>query len=73
MHSTDVLDCSRFPDQVHLRVPRGLRTAIKAAAAKRFTSPAEWTRQKLLAALEEDGVSLMSLGHQPDAENRIPS
>ena len=64
MHSADVLDCSRFPDRLQFRVPRGLRGAIKTAADKRYTSPAEWARQKLLRALEEDGVSLPFLDHQ---------
>jgi len=48
----------RFPDRVQFRVPRGLPAAIKTAAARRYTSPAEWARQKLLGALEADGIAI---------------
>lgn len=48
----------RYPDRFQVRVPRGLRSAIKAAADKRYTSPAEWARQALLRELAAEGVCL---------------
>lgn len=55
--SCEAITCEiRYPDRVQFRAPVGLRRAIKAAADKRFTSPAEWARQALLHCLETEGV-----------------
>lgn len=58
MHCATIDSEGRYPDRMQFRVPRGLRHAIKSAADKRFTSPAEWSRQTLLRALEAEGVRL---------------
>jgi hypothetical protein len=39
-----------FPDNLRLRVPRGLPGAVQRAAAQRHTTPSEWARQTLRAA-----------------------
>ena len=50
--------CITFPDTLRLKVPRGLQLAIRQAAGKRHTTPAEWARQVLLRGLEAEGVRL---------------
>lgn len=49
----------RFPEKMRLRVPRGLRGAVKCAADRRFTSPAEWVRQAIMRELEAEGVRVL--------------
>jgi hypothetical protein len=48
----------RFPDRLAIRVPAGLPAAVEAAARYRLTSPSEWARRALLAALRADGLHL---------------
>jgi hypothetical protein len=52
----------RFPGRMRLRTPQALPGAIRIAAERRCTSPAEWARQALLKALEADGVRLLPNG-----------
>jgi predicted HicB family RNase H-like nuclease len=56
MHCEPAEPRGRYPDRLQFRAPRGLGGAIKAAADRHYTSPAEWARQTLLRALEEDGL-----------------
>ena len=49
---------SRFPEDLRVKVPRGARAAIAAAAQIKNTTNAEYVRQALLCCLEADGVTL---------------
>jgi hypothetical protein len=60
----DIASNRRYPQIVRARVPAGLPAAIEIAARVQLTSPAEYLRRALLAALEADGVRL-------DADGRI--
>jgi hypothetical protein len=48
----------RYPQTIHVRVPAGLSEALAMGASVRNTSPAEYCRQAVLAALARDGVQL---------------
>jgi hypothetical protein len=48
----------RYPQTIRARVPAGLPQAIEIAARAQLTSPAEYCRRALLAALGSDGVNL---------------
>jgi hypothetical protein len=52
----------RFPARLRLRTPEALPGAIRLAAERRCTSPAEWARQALIRALEADGFRLLPNG-----------
>jgi hypothetical protein len=59
MHTTaDSPSATRLPARMTLRVPRGLPEAIEAAARRQLTSPTEYARRALVAALRSDGVRL---------------
>jgi hypothetical protein len=48
----------RFPEDLRVKVPRGARAAIAAAAEIKNISHSEYVRQALLRCLEADGVKL---------------
>jgi hypothetical protein len=48
----------RFPEDLRVKAPRGVRAAIAAAAQLKHTSHSEYVRQALLRSLEADGVKL---------------
>jgi hypothetical protein len=48
----------RFPEDLRVKAPRGVRAAIAAAAQLKHTSHSEYVRQALLRSLETDGVKL---------------
>lgn len=48
----------RFPAALTLRVPADLPAALRRAAARNHTNPAEWARQRLIRALADEGISL---------------
>jgi hypothetical protein len=50
---------NRFPDRLRLRVPRGLAAAVEIAAGRHHQTPAEFARQALLRALEQNGLRLL--------------
>ena len=47
-----------FPEDVRVKAPRGSRKAIAEAAELRNTTQAEYIRQCILRALEEDGIRI---------------
>lgn len=47
-----------FPEDLRVKVPRGMRSAIAAAAQSKNTTQAEYARQALSRCLEADGVKL---------------
>ena len=47
-----------FPEVLRIRAPRGLQAALTLAAKQRFTTASEWSRQALIAALEDAGIRL---------------
>jgi hypothetical protein len=49
----------RFPEDLRVKIPRGARAAISAAAHLKNTSHSEYVRQALLRCLEADGVKLL--------------
>lgn len=49
-----------FAETVQFRAPSGFTDAIRSAAARHFTSPSEWARQRILAALKADGIRVPS-------------
>jgi hypothetical protein len=49
----------RLPERFRLRTPRGLSAAIEIAAGRHHQTPAEFARQALLRALEQDGLRLL--------------
>jgi uncharacterized protein (DUF1778 family) len=48
----------RFPEDLRVKVPRGARAAIAAAAQLKHTSHSEYVRQAILRCLDADGVKL---------------
>jgi hypothetical protein len=48
----------RYPERFRLRTPRGLSAAIELSAGRHHQTPAEFARQALLRALEQNGVRL---------------
>ena len=58
---------ARFPERFRLRTPRGLAAAIEFAAGRHHQTPAEFARQALLRALEQDGVRLRDGRVLPEA------
>jgi hypothetical protein len=48
----------RFPEDLRVKAPRGVKAAIAAAAQLKHTSHSEYIRQALLSALASDGVRL---------------
>jgi hypothetical protein len=49
---------TRYPEELRLRLPRGMPEALSLAAGQHHTTPTEWARQALLRSLQADGVSL---------------
>jgi hypothetical protein len=49
---------SRYPERFRLRTPRGLSAAIELAAGRHHQTPAQFARQALLRALEQNGMRL---------------
>ena len=47
-----------FPEDLRVKVPRGLRHAIASAAKLNKTTAPEYVRQALLRTLDADGVKL---------------
>ena len=43
-------------DRLALNIPASLRAALDRAAARRFTTPSEYTRQSLIERMRADGV-----------------
>jgi hypothetical protein len=48
----------RFPEDLRVKAPRGVRAAIAVTAELKNTSHSEYVRQALLRCLEADGVKL---------------
>jgi len=48
----------RFPEKMRLRTPRGFSEAVRLAAMRHHTGPAEYARQAVLRALLQDGVRI---------------
>ena len=49
---------TRYPEELRLRLPRGMPEALSLAAGQHHTTPTEWARQALLRSLQAEGVSL---------------
>ena len=49
---------TRYPEELRLRLPRGMPEALSLAAGQHHTTPTEWARQALLRSLQADGISL---------------
>jgi hypothetical protein len=49
---------TRYPEELRLRLPRGMPEALSLAAGQHHTTPTEWARQALLRGLRAEGVSL---------------
>jgi hypothetical protein len=53
---------NRYPGRMALRVPGELIAAVEEVAGARFTTPSQYVRQAILAALRADGVALKPEG-----------
>ena len=49
---------TRYPEELRLRLPRGMPEALSLAAGQHHTTPTEWARQALLRGLQAEGVSI---------------
>jgi hypothetical protein len=49
---------TRYPEELRLRLPRGMPEALSLTAGQHHTTPTEWARQALLRTLQAEGVSL---------------
>ena len=49
---------TRYPEELRLRLPRGMPEALSPAAGQHHTTPSEWVRQALLRSLHAEGVSI---------------
>lgn len=49
---------SRFPEDLKTKCPKGMASAIAAAAELKNMTQSEYVRQALLRCLEADGVTL---------------
>jgi hypothetical protein len=48
----------RYPARLSLRVPHEIPAAVEEVARIHFTSPSEYIRRAVIAALRADGVSI---------------
>jgi hypothetical protein len=61
---------TRYPEELRLRLPRGMPDALALAAGQHHTTPTEWARQALLRSLQAEGVSLRGDGTAAIGEPR---
>jgi hypothetical protein len=62
----------KFPDALHVRLPRGLAPAIEEAARNRCTSHSEWVRQALIDRLRHEGLFLGDVAGQASQQESPP-
>jgi hypothetical protein len=71
MEFANMAAVTRYPEELRLRLPRGMPEALSLAAGQHLTTPTEWARQALLRSLQAEGVSIRdgraALDEQRDA------
>jgi hypothetical protein len=58
MEFANMAAVTRYPEELRLRLPRGMPEALSLAAGQHLTTPTEWARQALLRSLAAEGVSI---------------
>jgi hypothetical protein len=71
MEFANMAAVTRYPEELRLRLPRGMPEALSLAAGQHLTTPTEWARQALLRSLQAEGVCIRdgkaALGEHRDA------
>jgi hypothetical protein len=75
MEFANMAAVTRYPEELRLRLPRGMPEALSLAAGQHLTTPTEWARQALLRSLQAEGVSIRdgraALDEQRDAAGLV--
>jgi hypothetical protein len=67
MHAPD-MNNRHYPARMVLRLPTEMQQAVSVAAQLSYTTPSEYLRRAVLAALRTDGVALAA--GKPEAHAR---
>jgi hypothetical protein len=58
MEFANMAAVTRYPEELRLRLPRGMPEALSLAAGQHLTTPTEWARQALLRSLQAEGIRI---------------